>query len=368
MKIFVSSVIRGFGEYRDAAVRAAKALRHDVKRSEDFTASSATPQQACLAGVRWAEAVVLILGARYGERQPSGLSATHEEYREARERGSVLVFVENGVTYEPAQQEFLREVGGWTTGHYTASFSESEELRDAVTAALRDLELSRATGPVDEGEIVGRAQTLLRETRHHSQGVILRVVVAGGPRQQVLRPRELESRELEEDVTREALFGAFRVLDRTAGTRHSIRDDALVIEQDRGSILIDQLGSVRLVLLTERPRARRDVASMTSGIAIREDVEESLQRALRFVASILDRIDPVRRISDVVTGVSLNGAMTWRTRAEHERSPNTFAIRMSDEPATAFLTPARRHRAALSQDTPAMAEDLAALLERKMEP
>ena len=96
MKIFLSSVIRGFEAYRDASARAARALRHEVKRAEDFAASSATPQQACLAGVRWAEAVILLLGVRYGDRQASGISPTHEGYREARERCPVLFFVERG--------------------------------------------------------------------------------------------------------------------------------------------------------------------------------------------------------------------------------------------------------------------------------
>lgn len=96
MRIFLSSVMRGFEAYRDAAQRAAKALRHEVKRAEDFAASASAPQQACLAGVRWADAVILILGPRYGDRQASGLSPTHEEYREARERAPVLVFVERG--------------------------------------------------------------------------------------------------------------------------------------------------------------------------------------------------------------------------------------------------------------------------------
>jgi Domain of unknown function (DUF4062) len=105
------------------------------RNAEDFAASSATPQQACLAGVRWAEAVILLLGGRYGDRQASGISPTHEEYREARERCPVLIFVERGAAYEPDQHEFLREVQGWTTGHYTASFSDADELRDAVTSA-----------------------------------------------------------------------------------------------------------------------------------------------------------------------------------------------------------------------------------------
>jgi hypothetical protein len=368
MRIFLSSVIRGFEAYRDAAARAARALRHEMKRAEDFAASSATPQQACLAGVRWAEAVIVLLGGRYGDRQASGISPTHEEYREARERCPVLIFVERGAAYEPAQHEFLREVQGWTTGHYTASFSDADELRDAVTSALRDVELAQATGPVDEGEMRGRAQTLLPDLRNHAQGVTLTLVVAGGPRQQVLRPRELEARALEEDLSREALFGAFRVLDRTAGTTHAIRENALLIEQEKASILIDQLGTVRLVLPAERPHTRGNFASVSMSVAIREDVEELLQRGLRFVAWVLDRIDPIRRISDVVPVVNLSGALGWRTRAEHERSPNSLTMRISQEPATVSLTPARRHRAALGQDAQAVAEDLTALLERKMRP
>jgi hypothetical protein len=336
-----------------------------VRRAEDFPASSATPQQACLAGVRWADAVILILGARYGELQASGLSPTHEEYRESRERCHVLVFVERDVKVEAEQQEFIREVRDWTTGHYTASFSDADDIRDGVTAALRDLELARATGPVDESDMLGRAEALLTEARQRSQALMLTLVVAGGPRQQVLRPRELESPDLEEEITREALFSTFRVFDRTSGTHHSIRGNALEIEQDRASIYIDQLGTVRLIVPAERRRTRGDLASI-SGIAVHEDIEELLQRGLRLVAWIMDKIDPLRRISDVVPVANVEGALAWRTRAEQERSPNSFPMRMSTEPANVALTPARRHRAALDQDAASIAEDLATLLGRKL--
>jgi hypothetical protein len=54
--------------------------------------------------------VVLLIGERYGYPQPSGLSATHEEYREAGSVNRVLIFVESAVVREPAQQAFLDEV------------------------------------------------------------------------------------------------------------------------------------------------------------------------------------------------------------------------------------------------------------------
>ncbi len=40
----------------------------------------------------------VILGGEYGAKQPSALSATHEEYREARETRPTFVFVQDGVT------------------------------------------------------------------------------------------------------------------------------------------------------------------------------------------------------------------------------------------------------------------------------
>ena len=43
---------------------------------------------------------------------------------------------------------------------------------------------------------------------------------------------------------------------REPGAVHAIRENALVIEQEKASILIDQLGTVRLVLPAERPHAR----------------------------------------------------------------------------------------------------------------
>ena len=95
--------------YRDAAAQAVRALGHEVIRAEDFGASPASPQEVCLHGAREADVVVLLVGARYGYPQASGLSATHEEYREARERCRVLVFVQQGVEHEPPQQKILRE-------------------------------------------------------------------------------------------------------------------------------------------------------------------------------------------------------------------------------------------------------------------
>ena len=123
MKVFVSSVILGFEAEREAAARGACTLDHEVKRAEDFNATSASPQATCLAGVRWADAVVLLLGRRYGDVQSSGLSATHEEYREARNRCDVLAFIQTGIEREAKQDAFVKEVQDYTQGIFTRGFA-----------------------------------------------------------------------------------------------------------------------------------------------------------------------------------------------------------------------------------------------------
>ena len=115
VRVFVSSLMSGdFDTLRDAACDAISLLGYEALRAEDYVASPTSAQVACLAGVRSADAVVLILGSQYGVPQASGLSATHEEYREARETSRpVFAFIAADAQRTPAQAEFIREVRDW---------------------------------------------------------------------------------------------------------------------------------------------------------------------------------------------------------------------------------------------------------------
>lgn len=95
MKVFISSVVTGFEDYRSAAAAAVGLLRHEVILAERYPAIAGSPQQACLQGVRDADVTVVVLGARYGAIQLSGMSATHEELVEARNRGVAIALVQD---------------------------------------------------------------------------------------------------------------------------------------------------------------------------------------------------------------------------------------------------------------------------------
>ena len=138
-RIFVSSVIGGYKNFRDAASEGIRQAGCEPVRAEDFPAASASPRNSCLDGVRSADALVLLLGKHYGFVGPSGLAATEEEYDEARKNHKpILVFLQDGES-EAEQQEFINKLQGYVGGHWRKVFRDSatltELVRDAVLAA-----------------------------------------------------------------------------------------------------------------------------------------------------------------------------------------------------------------------------------------
>jgi len=365
MDVFISSLISGYEALREAAAEAISTLGHRVLRAEDFAASTSTPQQACLAGVRAADVVVLLVVDQYGAVQESGLSATHEEYLEARDAKPVLVFVQSGVTRDEQQQRFLDEVQAWTTGHFRAGFDSADALRVAVTKALHEFELARSTGQVDEEEMTARALEMLGLDRHGRGDARLILSVAAGPYQQIIRPAELEAPSLARELQREAMFGAYAVLDPDASTDVSVSGSVLHLEQRRASVMIDESGALRIVQ-PARVDPRQTGGGAVLPAIIEEDIAEALRRALRFAGWMFEHVDSRQRLTDVVPVAALADAeyMPWRTRAEQQASPNAANMGTGGAQDPVMLTPARKHRQALVQDTDRLADDLMHLLRR----
>lgn len=366
MRVFISSVVRGFESHRDATARGIESLGHRVIRSEDLTATPNSPRRACLAGVREADAVVLLLGSRYGAVQASSLSATHEEYREARERKPVFVFVHEGVEMEPSAHAFLREVEGWEAGHTTERFDTSETLQTLVTRALHRWELAGAGAVIDSTEMLERARALVPTHHDWYGGGMICTVVVGAPRQAVLRPARLDDERFRRELHRDAAFGSPAVLDPQGGTETRVEGDALVISQEAASLALHADGSIRL-LGALRDRAARDAIALPA--LIEEDVTERLHDALVFTADLLDRIDEEHRISDVLPLAGLLGAsyMGWLTRAESHANTGSVTIgHEAGDIVTVELSLASVKRPALRQRAIELAEDLTVLLRRRI--
>jgi Domain of unknown function (DUF4062) len=361
MKIFISSLISGFESFRGAAEAAILSLGHTVVRAEDFAASPSSPQRSCLDGVRQSEVVVLLLGSRYGFKQPSGLSATHEEFREA-QRHPVFAFVQSGVERESDQVAFVDEVQAWSSGLYTGSFSTEQELRTRLTLAIHKWEVAKASGFIDAEEIRERAIKLvpIQDRRYAATSTVLTVAMASGPSQQLIRPSELEKSAFAQDLTKFALFEEPPLFTTTEKTSASIRGHTLELIQESRSFTIDEQGSMRISVALD--------SSGGFGSVIEEDVLENLAHSLAFGVRLLDRIDPTEKLSHVVLAVNLSGSdhCGWRTTAEQRASPNPIPISLTRRDfSPVCLSPPHQLRPALRLQSRKMSEDLTVLLKRR---
>jgi hypothetical protein len=353
-------------DYRAAARQAAQTLGHTVTAAEDFRASPHTPQQVCLGAVRDADVVVLLLGARYGAPQNSGLSPTHEEYREARGAKPVLTFVQKGVTREPEQEAFLKEVSTWEGGGYREDFDSPTTLGAAVTRALHDWELSQQAGPVNEEELTARAAALLPTRSAHAAGVApLHVVVAGAPTQQVLRSGDLDDEALRRDIQREAVYGDHPVFDSQLGVQAPVvQGTTLLIAQANAQITLDEQGNVRV----SRPAREGGRESVMGGLPclVEEDVRGRIADGIRYAGWLLNRIDPTHRLSRVALACRLAGVgyLPWRTRAEVAASPNAASMGRGAESADS--PPVIMARAGLLFDVTKLADDITVRLRRQL--
>jgi hypothetical protein len=363
MKVFISSVITGFETFREAAAEAAAALGYDSIRAENFPASTKSPRVACLAGVREADLVVLIMGERYGDPQPSGYSATHEEYLEAKGRKPLLVFVQDGVTMEPDQVAFRREVEAWQGGSLWKAFIHPDDLRVRVTEAIHKHAVSVARRPLDEGEIARRVEDLLPRADRSGQTSLV-VATAWGPKQQVLRPKQLDDAAFSKSLHREARFGEHAILDELAEAHVAMNGDALVIGQRDRSFHVDELGSMVVV--------QPALGGGDHGFRwlIEEDLVDRLERSLRFAARVLGIVDATERLTHAAVACALLGAghAGWKTREEYRWQPNSGTIGMADDRIIASLRPPVRTREELHHDPRSIAEDLVHLLQRAHSP
>lgn len=247
MKVFISSLISGMETFRQAAVDAVEDLGHVAVTAETFEASSEAPRIACLNGVRSSNLVVLILSERYGLVIPPGdLSATHEEYREAKGSKPVLAFIQLGLNPEPKQAAFIKEVEDWESGHFRGSFSEPADLRKAIVRAIHHAELAAASAPVDADAMLVAATGMISEgsSRWNSSSMPqLKLSIVGGPAQSLLRPTDIENPDLARELMQLILFGECSFFDPAKGTDLAIEGGTLRLEQKSGDFFtLDEQG------------------------------------------------------------------------------------------------------------------------------
>lgn len=138
--VFISSVIKGLEEYRQAANEAVELMDRKPVMSESFGARPYSSETACIHEVEQSEVYLLILGASYGFETAEGISVTQTEFRAARAAGRPILAFVGQCEMDSKQAAFRQEVEGYQGGVFRDTFSSPAELKDKVIMALRRLE------------------------------------------------------------------------------------------------------------------------------------------------------------------------------------------------------------------------------------
>lgn len=282
------------------------------------------------------------------------------------------MFLNEAMQPDPDQTAFIREVSGWEGGGFRGNYSSPESLRDTVTTALHRYEMAHNQAPLDPTELQNQALALLPAVeRDRASGArFLNLAIAGGPRQSLLRPAELEQPALVKRLSKEAVYGDLAIFDPAKGTRDRVVDTALRITQDgrhgeAGLLQLWESGDLLVRLPLPESQSRSGLSAL-----IEEDIQDQVAAALAYASWLLDSIDSTHKLTHVALAVRLDAGdyEAWRTRSEHTASPNSMSIAIggdSQRREPVQLSPAHRPRTALAMDAKRITEDLMTLLRRR---
>ena len=363
MKVFISSVIHDYGHYRDGVAKIIKGLGYEAIRSEDFPAHPNTPQQACLQEVRESDVMVLLLGAKYGTIQSSGLSATQEEFEEAEHGGKpVLVFIESNKHPDQKQEQFIDRIKHWNSGRTVKSFSNLSDLKYKVMRSLHQIILEISGPSVDRISLKEKAERLIDGDFDNSKPW-LSFSLVGDPKNQIIRPAVLDDLDFQQQIEQNAKKNEHSVLESNEKINKYIENKCLILQQSSANIKISQDGEIVIQKYLMKNYNHRDGLP----VIIKERVSEHISGILHCCANILDTIDTSKNISWIAVAIRITGNkyIPWRTETEHKKSPNGMNVNSLHKVMKPIsLKPFAR--LALRSNLHNIREDLVAVIDREV--
>jgi len=329
--------MREFAEERQAAKTAVTLLRRQPIMAEDFGARPHSPQSACLEGVRTSDIYIGVFGRRYGYVAPtSGLSATEEEFNEARQRGIPMLCFVSTCEKDPDQQRFLNRVMAYEDGFSIAHYDSSAHLKDKIVQSLHDVVGEPGVQAMDSQSAAQHLDS------HHwgafcppphqiSLGILIFPKRQG---QEYFSLRELASAETQEVLLKEAMFGTPALLPHDHGVDTDDGQDHVVFCQPpekydetlrRLSIHTD--GSVKFACILGQERRQRH--SLFRGFIIdQNEVKQNIATFLRYAAKVYEQSEQSQLISSLYVGMSLSGINGKAFGEIPEQEPSSFGIPM----------------------------------------
>jgi hypothetical protein len=373
VRVFVSSVVDGFEEYREAARRGIEAAgATPVMVNEDFPSQITSSRNACLEAIESSDCIISVVGERGGWTAPSGRLVVEEEFEHAKVRNlPVLAFVQD-TRRDISAERFVRRLSDYLDGNFRTKFRAPAELQKQVESAIRDRVAAMSPRKTEDRDL---SSYLAAERRGSATEAILRLVLVPERDEEVIDPVRIASDDFKERLlelghTREVHLFTF-----SRGKSAEVQGAELVIEQDdphgrhhAEEYVRLQLAESGLLILdgnvTGRTARSAEETMVASFVVAIEDVEAVLAGFFRFSAALYSEIDPHQRHERFYYNAGLRG-LGHRSLERNPQPRGSFgaSMRASDDIA-AFPSSRLLSRAGLKNPR-AEIERALALLERK---
>ena len=370
-RVFVSSVMEGYGEYREAARLGIQRAGCDPVLAEDLPAQASSPRNACLDGVQSSDALVLLLGARYGWIAPSGRSATEEEYEEARRRHlPILVFVQDGVAPEPRQREFVQRVEDYIGGHFRRSFRDANDLRRLAEEAVVAADFG---APGSQAGAAARIRAALNQRPENIQDSVWMKTCWATPRDEgVVDPVDMDDEAFKQQLQQFAHGCTPPLFRYELSKRTDVSSSRLRVIQGevQGSMLdehatileIHSDGTLAVAQNVTGPNSRDPNRILVRMYRLDPDVvRDRLERSWSFAAEWWNNHDGPRRHDPLLYGVAFYdvGPRSFEPVADHGSGGLTLPPECPENPLIVF-DPCPVSRAALNEPE----RDIARIIKR----
>ncbi len=356
-RVFVSSVVEGFEELREAARHGVQdAGGEPVLVNEDFPSLPTSPRNACLGGVESCDIYVCIVGSRGGWTAPSGKLVTEEEYEHAVQLGvPVLAFVVDGDRDAEASR-FEARLSDYVQGRFRKVVENARDLRASVAQSLTPL-IAGLVLPMTPLEAIGEA---LSERVPLSNETLLRIVIAPERDEELVDPVKLSDRDFQDQVLRIGHESSVQLFDYRFAKEQTVTVECLLTHQDGTAGPRDESRHLWLDLCRSgRVRADGNVSGRTrhgaggdflgAMVVAEEDIAAVALAVLRYYGRLLEELDKYGRHQNfLVNAAMLN--LGYRTIARAPKPRGSYPVRMAsgDAPIVAFDEPRRLGRAQLA--------------------
>jgi hypothetical protein len=334
-RVFVSSVIEEFADYREAARRAiVQAGGEPVLVNEDFPSFAASSRNVCLDAVDSSDVLLCIIGSRGGWTAPSGKLVVEEEYERAVDRKlPVIVFLEVGSRDADAER-LAKRLSDYVDGSFRRTFATARELESEISRALHPL----LDSPLTRAHVTRSSRDHFARPYAVQGTTMLRFVLVPERDEEVIDPIRLGSEEFRRRLFEIGHAPIVRLLSYERPKSTSLEGDDLVILQttpigrhgEGEEVRIQLSESGELVLdanVTDRARRGGDTPSMGHMVVAVEDIESVLEMFFAFSSAIFDELDRFKRQQRFSYNVALSG-LGFRSIERNPKARSSYAMSM----------------------------------------